>query len=291
MCVQGLKSSQYLLAGGVAEGDGFKPLAEDILQGEQISVTLRTIAQGTQHVHTPHLKRGAGLYTGTVNILLIGAPLILHLARVTLLDGTMNFWDQSEHVDSFPAEVCSGSDTGVFQELMSGLDNRVMQSVGDLEAFAGGAFFLSLEAPEDGGGIFMESRQKRKESSLVGRHQLFLRLGGRLSFPLLHVLEMFIPFLMFPDFFRGEPWGSSDGGDDGGFIAHEDFLLFRGGIGGMWSTGQGVRVAMESALPVLDGEIETGKDLEPSKDHPGRRIQRANPGEGAVVSTQNKWPV
>ena len=48
---------------------------------------------------------------------------------------------------------------------------------------------------------------------------------------------------------------------------------------------------MQSTLPVLDGEVETGEDFQPSEDHPGWRVQGANPGEGPVVSTQNKRPV
>ena len=36
--IQGLKSPQYLFAGGVVEGYGFKPLAEDVLQHEQVPV-------------------------------------------------------------------------------------------------------------------------------------------------------------------------------------------------------------------------------------------------------------
>ena len=37
-CIKCLKSPQYLLDGGVAEGYGFEPLAEDVLQREQVPV-------------------------------------------------------------------------------------------------------------------------------------------------------------------------------------------------------------------------------------------------------------
>ena len=56
-----LKSPQYLFAGRVAEGYGFEPLAEDIFQRQQVPVAFGTGEQGSQHIHTPDLERGAGL--------------------------------------------------------------------------------------------------------------------------------------------------------------------------------------------------------------------------------------
>ena len=44
--VKSLEGSEYLFAGGVAERYRLEPLAKDILQGEQVSMTLRTSAQG-----------------------------------------------------------------------------------------------------------------------------------------------------------------------------------------------------------------------------------------------------
>ena len=37
----------------------------------------------------------------------------------------------------------------------------------------------------------------------------------------------------------------------------------------MGRPGQRVGVPMKSALPVLDGEVDAGKDLQPSQNHPG----------------------
>ena len=39
--VKSLKGPQYLFAAGVAEGYGLEQLAEDILQGEEVAITLR----------------------------------------------------------------------------------------------------------------------------------------------------------------------------------------------------------------------------------------------------------
>ena len=41
-CIKCLKSLQYLLAGGVAAGYGFEPLAEDVLQRDQVPVAFWT---------------------------------------------------------------------------------------------------------------------------------------------------------------------------------------------------------------------------------------------------------
>ena len=111
--IKSLKSPQYLLAGRVAEGYGFKPLAEDILQGEQVPVAFRAGTQGSQDIHTPDLERGTGLHTGAMDVLLVWAPLTLHLTRVTLVEDAMDFRDQPEHVDPFPAEVRSGGDASM----------------------------------------------------------------------------------------------------------------------------------------------------------------------------------
>ena len=62
--IKGLKSLQYLLAGRVAEGYSFEPLAEDILQGKQVAVAFRAGTQGPQDIHTPYLEQGASLYGG-----------------------------------------------------------------------------------------------------------------------------------------------------------------------------------------------------------------------------------
>ena len=40
--IQHLQGAQYLVAGGVAEKDGLEPLAEDILQSEQVLVAFGT---------------------------------------------------------------------------------------------------------------------------------------------------------------------------------------------------------------------------------------------------------
>ena len=48
---------------------------------------------------------------------------------------------------------------------------------------------------------------------------------------------------------------------------------------------------MESALSVCDGEVKAGEDLQPSKDHPGWRLQGSDPAECPVITTQNERPV
>ena len=48
-----------------------------------------------------------------MDVLLVWAPLALHLTRVALVEDMVDFWDQPEHVDPFPAEVCSGGDASM----------------------------------------------------------------------------------------------------------------------------------------------------------------------------------
>ena len=113
-CIKSLKSPQYLLAGRVVEGYSLEQLAKDILQGEQVPVAFRAGTQGPQDIiHTPDLERGAGLHTGAMDVLLVWAPLTLHLTHVTLVEEAMDFRDQPEHVDLFPAEVRSGGDASM----------------------------------------------------------------------------------------------------------------------------------------------------------------------------------
>ena len=111
--IKSLKSPQYLLPGRVAEGYSFEPLAEDILQCEQVPVAFRAGTHGAQNIHTPDLERGAGLHTGAMDVLLVWAPLALHLTRGALVEDAVDFWDQPEHVDQLPAEVCSGGDASM----------------------------------------------------------------------------------------------------------------------------------------------------------------------------------
>ena len=122
-----LKSPQYLLACGVAEGYSFEPLAEDIHQGEQVPMAFRAGTQGSQDIHTPDLEQGAGLHTAAMDILLVWAPLTLHLTRVTLVEDAMDFRDQTEHVDPFPAEVRSGGDASMSKKLMSSFNDPMAQ--------------------------------------------------------------------------------------------------------------------------------------------------------------------
>ena len=70
---------------------------------------------------------------------------------------------------------------------MSGLDDPVVQGVGDVEALTSGSLFLGLKTPETGGRILMQGRQEGKEPSLVRRQQLFFSLGGGLRLPSLNV--------------------------------------------------------------------------------------------------------
>ena len=149
-----LNSPQYLLAGRVAEGYSFKPLAEDILQGEQVSVAFRAGTQGPQDIHTPNLERGASLHAGAMDILLVWTPLTLHLALVALVMDAVDFRNQLEHVYPFPAEVCSGGDTSMSQKLMS-FDDPMAQGVGDVETLTRGSLFLGLETPETRGRILV----------------------------------------------------------------------------------------------------------------------------------------
>ena len=81
---------------------------------------------------------------------------------------------------------------------------------------------------------------------------------------------MVIPFLVVSDLLSGEPRGSLDSGDDGSFITHEDLLLFWGRKRGVRGARQRIRVAMQGAFSVLNGEVKAGKNFEPAEDHPGR---------------------
>ena len=103
--IKHLEGFQYLLAGRVAEGYGLEPLAEDVLQCEQVPVAFQTGAQGSHHIHTPDLKGGASLDTRAVNILLYRSLLAIHLASVALMDDPMYLWYQPEHEDPLSTSV------------------------------------------------------------------------------------------------------------------------------------------------------------------------------------------
>ena len=61
--IQHLQGAQYLLAGSVAERDGLEPLAEDILQSEQVLVPFGHVAVPEY----PCSKLGKGLPSGRYN--------------------------------------------------------------------------------------------------------------------------------------------------------------------------------------------------------------------------------
>ena len=90
-----------------------------------------------------------------MDILLVWALLTLHLALVALMEDVVDFRDQPEHVDPFPAEVCRCSDTSMSQKLMSGFDDPMAQGVGDVETLTPGSFLLGLETPETRGRILV----------------------------------------------------------------------------------------------------------------------------------------
>ena len=73
----------------------------------------------------------------------------------------------------------------------------------------------------------MQGRQEGKEPPLIRGQQLLFCLGRRLRLPLLNVSEVFIPLLMVFDLRGGESWGSLEGGNDSGFVTHEDLFFFR----------------------------------------------------------------
>ena len=60
-----------------------------------------------------------------MDVFLVWVSLALHLTRVAVLEDTVYFWDQPEHVDPFPTEMRSGGDAGMSQELVGGLYDPV----------------------------------------------------------------------------------------------------------------------------------------------------------------------
>ena len=84
-----------LLADGVSEWDGLQPLAEYILQGEEVLVSFWADPQGSQHIHATDLERGAGLDVGAVNVFLDGCPLVFKLTWMAALHYSVDLWSQS----------------------------------------------------------------------------------------------------------------------------------------------------------------------------------------------------
>ena len=91
-----------------------------------------------------------------MDILLFRALLALHLAGVALLQHSMYFRDQPEHVDPLPAEMGGSGDARVSQKLVSGLNDSMAQGMWNVKALTGSPFFQGLEAPKAGGGILMQ---------------------------------------------------------------------------------------------------------------------------------------
>ena len=108
-----LEFLEDMVASGAGEGDSLESFAEDVFERQQVTISLGAGAEGTQHVHTPHLKGSASLNTRSVDVPLFRLALIFKLARFASPDDAGDFRHKAEHEDALPAELIGGYDTRV----------------------------------------------------------------------------------------------------------------------------------------------------------------------------------
>ena len=119
----------------------------NILQREQVPMTLGADTEQSQDIHAPDLEGHAGLDARTMDILLFGVFLFLHLAWVGLLYHPVDFRNQAEHEDPRPAKVGCYIYARMPQELVGGLDNPMTQGMWDVETAVLHSVFLFSKAP------------------------------------------------------------------------------------------------------------------------------------------------
>ena len=106
------------------------------------------------------------------------------------------------------------------QELAGGLYNPVPQGMKNVEAIAGDPVLLAPKAPQPRGKVSVQRGQGGKQSPLVRGQHLLLRLRRRLHLPMLNIMKMIIPLLVFLALFGGESWRCLWDCDYRGFISH-----------------------------------------------------------------------